>query len=184
MEEMFSGAWAFRGDLSKWDVAQVRDFRYMFDHAYDFNSDLSSWTTSSAIHMDGMFSGTSSFDQDIGKWDVGNVESLKYVFEYAHKFNQDPSPWALSKVADFTSAFQAADAFSQVLCWVPQEYAVTDFMFTGSDGSLSSKCPTPSPTKEHTPAPIFSTEPTAPSPQPAVAVLHVSAQPDAPAAGQ
>ena len=48
MEEMFSGAWAFRGDLSKWDVAQVRDFRYMFDHAYDFNSDLSSWTTSSA----------------------------------------------------------------------------------------------------------------------------------------
>ncbi|MBC6411264.1 MAG: BspA family leucine-rich repeat surface protein, partial [Ekhidna sp.] len=43
MSHMFSGAAAFNGDLSEWDVSKVTNMSSMFSRAAAFNGDLSEW---------------------------------------------------------------------------------------------------------------------------------------------
>ena len=52
---MFSSAKLFRGDISTWDVSNVRDMSDMFSGATVFNSDISKWDVSRVSNMDCMF---------------------------------------------------------------------------------------------------------------------------------
>jgi len=53
----------FNNDISKWDVSDVTDIRYMFTNSV-FNKDLSEWSTGNAIGVDSMFVGTSMFESE------------------------------------------------------------------------------------------------------------------------
>ena len=51
MNNMFSGAWSFNGDLSAWDVSNVTNMTSMFFDSRSFNGDFSEWqfNTSNAL---------------------------------------------------------------------------------------------------------------------------------------
>ena len=126
----------FNGDISKWDVSNVEDMRYMFcyseftgengyiskwdvsnvkDMMYMFcgteftgeNGDISNWDVSKVENMDSMFE-YSSFNGDISKWDVSNVKDIEYMF-YKSKFtakNGDISKWDVSNVENMNNMFK------------------------------------------------------------------------------
>ncbi len=76
------------GDISGWDVSNVRDMKMMF------------W-------------GAKSFDGDLSKWDVSNVRDMKYMFRNAKKFNGDLSKWNVSNVRDMRDMFWGAKSFDK-----------------------------------------------------------------------
>jgi surface protein len=78
----------FNGDISKWDVSNVRNMSYMFSgkraYMYSifpvlFNGDISKWDVSNVEDMSGMFN-LSEFNSDISKWDVSNVKNTDRIF--------------------------------------------------------------------------------------------------------
>ena len=54
MSELFWGT-NFNGDISSWDVSNIRDMRYMFYKCKAFNQDISGWDVSNVIDNDRMF---------------------------------------------------------------------------------------------------------------------------------
>jgi len=80
---MFGLFWGthFEGDISQWDVSNVKDMSYMFYGCTKFNSDISKWDVSSVEDMNGMFYYCSKFNQDLSNWDVRNVINMHGMFE-------------------------------------------------------------------------------------------------------
>ena len=58
----------------------------MFSDAFAFNQDLSKWGVSAVINMAHMFSDASAFNQDLSKWDVSAVTNMEYMFYTASSF--------------------------------------------------------------------------------------------------
>ena len=50
-QDMFFGAAAFNGDISKWDVGRVTSMACMFSRAKAFNGDVSKWDVEKVIDM-------------------------------------------------------------------------------------------------------------------------------------
>ena len=92
----------FNGDISKWNVSNVKDMSCMF-HGSAFNGDISGWDVSSVEDMDYMFF-CSFFDQPIGDWDVRKVKNMDSMFKITD-FNQDISNWKINKDCDTTNMF-------------------------------------------------------------------------------
>ena len=90
MSDLFHNFDIFNGDISKWDVSNVKSMLSMFYHS-SFNGDISKWDVSNVEDMRFMFS-QSVFNKDISDWDVHNVKSMNGMFEYS-KFNKDISKW-------------------------------------------------------------------------------------------
>lgn len=78
----------FNGDISQWDVSNVKSMECMFMNSY-FNGDISKWDTSKVETMESMFM-NSYFNGDISEWDVSNVEYMESMFD-SSKFNGDIS---------------------------------------------------------------------------------------------
>ena len=72
----------FNGDISKWDVSNVKDMSYMFWGCKLFNQDISNWDVSKVTNMLYMFGFCKSFNQNISKWDVSSVNNINYIFDY------------------------------------------------------------------------------------------------------
>ena len=77
----------FNGDISDWDVSNVKNMAMMFHRTRAFNGDISKWNVSNVKNMDGMFWGADKFNCDISKWDVSNVENFSGMFISAKSFN-------------------------------------------------------------------------------------------------
>ena len=92
----------YTGDISKWDVSNVKKMACMFTDT-EFNGDIGTWDVSNVEDMGGMFINT-SFNQDISGWDVSNVTNMKSMFSRSY-FNRDISQWDVSNVEDMTSMF-------------------------------------------------------------------------------
>ena len=75
MSDLFGGT-DFNGDISEWDVSNVKDMRSMFAECEAFNQNISKWDVSNVIDMNSMFWGCKSFNQDISSWDVSNVTNM------------------------------------------------------------------------------------------------------------
>ena len=105
MNSMFYDAKSFNCDISRWNVSNVKDMSYMFYYAESFNSDISGWKVSEVKNMHGMFWGAKSFNGDISKWDVSNVKHMSHMFNYAENFNCDISGWNVSKVENKSCMF-------------------------------------------------------------------------------
>jgi surface protein len=90
----------FNGDISQWDVSNVKNMKSMFNHAYSFNQPIGNWDVSNVINMECMFCCAESFNQDISKWDVSNVTDMGFMFFSAESFDQDISGWKLNENCD------------------------------------------------------------------------------------
>ena len=69
MSNVFLGL-EFDGDISKWDVSNVKDMSYMFSECCNFNCDLSNWNVSHVKNMSGMFYKCTKFNGDISSLEV------------------------------------------------------------------------------------------------------------------
>jgi surface protein len=98
MSKLFIGwtrtANPFNGDISEWDVSNVKTMKSMFFHA-EFNGDISKWDVSNVEDMEDMFYMAKRFNQDISKWDVSNVKKTTKMFwkckinrKFKPKFNK------------------------------------------------------------------------------------------------
>jgi surface protein len=59
----------FTGDISGWDVSNVKNMSYMFANS-KFNGDISGWDVSKVENMREMFYNAKNFDQNLNKWNV------------------------------------------------------------------------------------------------------------------
>ena len=95
----------------------------------EFNGDISRWDVSNVKDMESMFSYAKSFNQPIGDWDVSNVTNMRTMFFYADKFNQPIGDWDVSNVGVMTQMFQGAKSFNQNLTRWKTYTSITGWMF-------------------------------------------------------
>ncbi len=93
----------FNGDISEWDVSNVKTMYAMFLNNKEFNNDISEWNVSNVKDMRYMFK-TSYFNGDISEWDVSKVQSTEYMFKDS-KFNQNISNWKIKNNCDTNEMF-------------------------------------------------------------------------------
>lgn len=107
MSLMFSGANAFSGDITGWDVSTVENMEAMFAANTSFNQDISGWNISSVTNFRGMFSEATAFQQDLKAWGnkVSNAEIMSYMFDNAQSFNGNISTWKIGKVVSMEGIF-------------------------------------------------------------------------------
>ena len=105
MSDMFWFAESFNSDISKWDVGKVTDMSEMFNGATSFNQPICDWDVSKVTNMSHMFKNAKEFNQPIGDWDVSNVKDMSCMFNYAYSFNRDLSKWKLKANCDIINIF-------------------------------------------------------------------------------
>ena len=94
--------WKFNGDISNWDVSNVKNMEDMF-RASEFDGDISKWNVSKVEYMTGMFA-YSKFDNDISKWDVKNVKVMLHMFT-GSKFNKNIDNWEVNEMTNIQGIF-------------------------------------------------------------------------------
>ena len=130
MKYMFYDASSFDGDLSDWDVSNVRDMSGVFWGASSFDGDLSGWDVSGVTNMKRMLSDASSFNGDISEWNVSKVSDMAAMFFGASVFNADISSWDVSNVTDMAAMFAGASVFNaDISSWDVSSVTITSVMF-------------------------------------------------------
>ena len=110
----------FNGDISGWDVSNVKTMEGMFAKS-EFtgeNGDISGWDVSSVENMSGMFKIT-KYNGDISKWDVSSVKRMGLMF-YESEFtgeNGDISKWDVSNVITMWAMFEKSKFNGDISNW-------------------------------------------------------------------
>jgi len=120
----------FNGDISQWDVSNVKDMNRMFAYS-KFNGDISQWDVSNVKDMSGMFICIKFFNQDISKWDVSNVESMSGMF-CCSMFNQNINKWNVSNVVNMEHMFSKSKFNKDISNWKLNSLEYTFLMFEDS----------------------------------------------------
>jgi surface protein len=121
-----NGIYQFNGDISNWDVSNVKKMASMF-YKSQFNGDISNWNVSKVSDMSGMFF-ISQFNGDIGKWSVSNVKNMKGMFPES-KFNSDISKWDVSNVTDMGGMFSRSPFNGDISQWNVSKVTDMEDMF-------------------------------------------------------
>ena len=125
-----NGLEKFNGNISKWDVSNVKNMASMFFRS-EFNGDISNWNVSNVKYMSNMFR-KSKFNRDISNWDVSNVEDTEKMFMENEYFNQNISNWNISNVNNFSWMFYNSKFNGDISNWKIKDSALVYYMFTGS----------------------------------------------------
>ena len=96
----------FNGDISNWDVSNVKYMYNMFAYCEKFNCDISDWDVSNVTHMNGMFDKCNEFNCDLSAWDVSNVIYINFMFNQCNSFKQNLDRWVVTNVKDMWNAFK------------------------------------------------------------------------------
>jgi len=123
------GLHEFNGNISGWDVGNVKSTAYMFSGS-NFNGDISKWDVGKIEYMSGMFE-DSKFNNDISKWNVGNVKNMGWMF-YNAEFNQDISQWNVNNVTDMYYMFAYSKFSGNISEWNISNVVDMAFMFFNS----------------------------------------------------
>lgn len=94
----------FNGDVTKWDVSNVKDMSFMFCGCDYFNRNISQWKTEKVRNMQYMFSAAGSFNCDVSSWDVHNVTNMQVMFRDS-AIDCDLSKWKVSNVKNHRDMF-------------------------------------------------------------------------------
>ena len=128
MSYLFSDAYSgyglsrFNGDISGWNVSNVKNMKDMFLFTKAFNQPIGDWDVSNVTNMKDMFNGATKFNQPIGKWNVSNVTTMEAMFSNAQSFNQPIGDWDVSNVTDMRRMFNYAYSFKKDLSkWKPKD---------------------------------------------------------------
>ena len=120
----------FNGDISKWNVSNVEDMCSMFASS-KFNKDISNWNVSKVTNMREMFCGAKSFNQDLSKWNVRKVINMDKIFCNT-KFNGDISKWDVSSVTNMCGMFSNTNFNKDISKWDISNVNDMRWMFYGS----------------------------------------------------
>jgi len=80
-----------KGEVSRWDVHQVRDFEGMFQDATSFNGDIRHWDVSSGADFSLMFQGAASFSQSLC-WEIHSRATVGSMFDGTNGADNACSP--------------------------------------------------------------------------------------------
>lgn len=136
MADLFEDYRSFNGDISKWNVSNVKSMANMFQGGV-FNGDISKWNVGEVTDMTSMFA-QSKFNGDISNWDVRHVSTMRSMF-CASVFNRDISNWNVSSVTDFGYMFQESVFNGDISQWHVGQAVDMGAMFENSSftGTLS-----------------------------------------------
>ena len=98
------------GDLSHWNVSNVRNMSSMFGSYNGVIGDLSHWNVSNVRNMRGMFGSYNGVISGLSHWNVSNVTDMSVMFENYNGMIGDLSHWDTSNVTDMTDMFEHSSA--------------------------------------------------------------------------
>ena len=121
----------FDNDISQWDVSHVTDMSYMFCRS-KFKQDISQWDVSRVINMDEMFFKSLYFNGNISNWNVSSVITMEGMFANSI-FNQDISGWDVSNVKNMSYMFYESKFNRDISIWKVNSLEKCDRIFTSCD---------------------------------------------------
>jgi surface protein len=81
MSGVFHSNTEFKGDLSTWDVSNVKKADSMFHKSGIQNSGIAYWNTASLQDASEMFSNSNLLPEvDLSKWNTKSCEDMSYMF--------------------------------------------------------------------------------------------------------
>ena len=97
----------FRGDVSKWDVHNMRSARFMFSASL-FNGDLSRWDVSNCKNFNSMFNMALLFEgYGLENFNVENAEDMSYMFHRKGNFTgKNICDWKIPYNINLTCMFK------------------------------------------------------------------------------
>lgn len=98
IQSFFDNCTNFTGDVSNWNVSNIKSFAGVFRNCTYFNNDLSSWDFSSATSMGTMFYQCQAWTGlGVSGWNVANNKNLQATF-YNTTCNPDIGAWNVSSL--------------------------------------------------------------------------------------
>ncbi len=134
MKEMFLNASNFDGDVTTWDVSNIRNMDGIFREALAFNQPIGNWNVRLVENLNAIFFGSDSFNQDISGWDVSSVRNMNSVFFGAESFDQPLGTWDVSSANTMVNTFRDAKSFNQNISnWDVSQVQAMEQMFQGAE---------------------------------------------------
>lgn len=117
MNQAFTNAKGFNGDISGWNTSNVTNMRMMFYDANSFNRPLNNWDVSKVTNMEGMFNTATAFNQNLNSWDTSKVTTMSTMFTSASSFRGNISDWNVENVQDMFYMFYASNFTGDLSNW-------------------------------------------------------------------
>jgi surface protein len=132
----------FNGDISLWDVSNVKNMSGMFEES-DFDGDISLWDVSKVETMESMFDNSKYTGEngDICEWDISSVYDMSFMFYENTKYKGDISNWDVSKVKNMDAMFKDSSYDGDISMWDIDKNCSVDAMLSRSQIYINGKYP-------------------------------------------